>query len=73
MLIIFKLSGNDLNLGLIRDLGNFRETIAIILRHLLFNNGWGQKKKKKEKKKKKWIMLVIWCISSKLCAIEYAP
>ena len=72
---MLRLGSNDLSLGFPRVLGSFRETIAIILRHLLFNNGWGQKKRKKKEKKKenKWIMLVIWCISSKLCAIEYAP
>ena len=46
---MLRLGSNDLRLGFPRVLGNFRETIAIILRRLLFNNGWGQKKKKEEK------------------------
>ena len=59
---MLRLDSNDLSLGFPRVLGSFRETIAIILRHLLFNNGWGQYLKKKEKKKEKiyiyvWIML----------------
>ena len=44
------LGSNDLSLGFSRVLGSFRETIAIILRQLLFNNGWGQLKKKEKEK-----------------------
>ena len=54
---MLRLGSNDLSLGFPRVLGSFRETIAIILRHLLFNNGWGQYLKKKRKKKEKEIML----------------
>ena len=50
---MLRLGSNDLSLGFPSVLGSFRETIAIILRHLLFNNGWGKKRRKKEEKKKK--------------------
>ena len=71
---MLRLGSSNLILGFPRVLGNFRETIAIILRYLLFNNGWGQKKEKKKKRERNnAIMLVIWYILSKLCAIEYAP
>ena len=46
---MLRLGSNDLSLGFPRVLGNFRETIAIIPKHLLFNNGWGQYLKKREK------------------------
>ena len=48
---MLRLSSNDLSLDFPRVLGSVRETIAIILRHLLFNNGWGQLKKKEKEKK----------------------